>query len=235
MSGVRSSCDASATKRRWASSALASRTYAASSCSSMRLKLWLKTPISSARGLWGRRRFRSWVLAIDSAVCATVFSGLSARPVISQLASSAASRVGIEETIRKPSKPLRLVDWILIGWPAITKPCSPRSSRVQRVAYSRSAGPPGTSTVARAVPWAAVPASRPLGMAGAVSPIRPVLERTDPDAVSTSMKGSVRCRRSSAPLSEALIEPLSSLGATLAMTPTASVARCLSPSSWVVP
>jgi len=54
--------------------------------------------------------------------------------VISQLASSAASSVGIEETIRKPSKPLRLVDWMLVGWPATTKPSSPRSGRVQRMA-----------------------------------------------------------------------------------------------------
>ena len=175
------------------------------------------------------------MLAIDSAVCATVFSGLSARPVISQLASIAASRVGMEETIRKPSKPLRLVDWMLVAWPATTKPRSPRSGRVQRVAYSRSAGPPGTSTVARAVPLVAVAASRLAGMAGTVSPMRPVLETTVPDAVSTSMKGSVRCRRSSAPLSDGLVEPLSSLAAALAMTPTASEARSLSPSSWVAP
>ena len=42
-------------------------------------------------------------------------------------------------------------------------------------------------------------------------------------------------RRLSAPPSEGLFEPLSSLAAAPAMTLTASAARCLSPSSWVVP
>jgi len=45
----------------------------------------------------------------------TVFSGRSARPVISQLAMNAAISVGMDEMTRKPRIPRRLADWMLIG------------------------------------------------------------------------------------------------------------------------
>ena len=233
VSGVRSSCEASATKRRCASSAAVSCWLAASTCSSIRLKLSLSSPISSRRCAGGSRRFKSRVRAIESAVSMTVLSGRSARPVINQLAMNAASNVGMDEMTKKPRMPRRLLDWMLVGWPATTKPARPRSARVQRVARRRSDGAPARSTVARALPCSAADASRLAGTAGAASPILPLLDSTVPVDVRTSMNGSVRRVRSSAPVS--VPGALSWLAGAAAIAAWASAARCLRASSCVVP
>src|SRR6202165_757729 len=199
----------------------------------MPLKLSLRRPISSLRFAGGSRRFKSRVRSIESAVSTTVLSGRSARPVISQLARKAASSAGIDEMMRKPRRPLRFSVWMLVGWPATTKRRRPRSGRDHGPAKRRSWGAPGVSTVASAPRFAAA-SSRVAGTAGAAPPIRPVLKRTTPDEVNTSVNRSVRCCRSSAPTSDGVVAPLSSPSGAVRIDVRASAARCLRESSWVV-
>ncbi len=71
-----------------------------------------------------------------------------------------------------------------------------------------------------------------MGTAGAALSTRPVLERTSPDDVSTSVKGSLRCRKSSAPLSDGVAVLLSSAAGAVLTDVTASAARCFKASSW---
>src|SRR5439155_311812 len=59
VSGVRSSWEASATKRRWAARACSDSRWAASSAASIVLKVVARRPISSAAGGAGRRRLKS--------------------------------------------------------------------------------------------------------------------------------------------------------------------------------
>ncbi len=141
VSGVRSSCEASATNRRWDSNE-------SCSCSSIRLKLVLKlvesTATSSRLLRAGSRRPKSRARPISSAVTAASFNGLRARPATSHDAISAARSVGTPEMTRNPTIPDTFDCTTRVDCPVTTKP------PLNGIAYRRtppsvSKAPPDTS------------------------------------------------------------------------------------------
>ncbi len=89
VSGVRSSCDASATKRRWRASIASVSPRAASSSRSIPSSVRASSPTSSSACGWGTLREGSRVRAICSAVAVSSAIGAIARRAIATPASSA--------------------------------------------------------------------------------------------------------------------------------------------------
>src|SRR6202165_1124716 len=108
----------------------------------MRLKLEASSATSSRLLGAGSRRPKSRVRPTSPAAPATTLSGLSPLPATSHEATSAASRVGTPEMIRKPTMPERFDCGTRVDWPVTTYP--PADGH----AYRRRPLPPGIVSVA---------------------------------------------------------------------------------------
>ena len=100
VSGVRSSCDASATKRRCESSACSSWRYAVSSSANIALKVIASWPTSSVGPMCCTRRLKSCSAPMVCAVCVIRSMGLSAVPASTQPAANATTITRLHPMIR---------------------------------------------------------------------------------------------------------------------------------------
>ena len=161
-SGVRSSCEASATNRCCAASAAARSACEDCNRSIIALKLVVKRPTSSRLRLGARRFDRSPVVPIASVVSASVTRGRTARPATSHDTMATTISVTIAAITRKTRKPASWLFGKAADCPATTTP--PSDAFAHRRAATRNSG--GSAPIFGARPAAAtVAADRPRSFA----------------------------------------------------------------------